>query len=297
MASDSKKILVTGCSGLIGRELFKKLQEKYVYVVGVDNNTRFNYTPTGAFVKSSLEDFFKSSKNNFDYIYHMAAINGTSSFYKNPNLVIENNVKTDLEVFKFTSTNPKTKLIYASTSELVADTINIPTPEETDVTIKDIHNPRWSYRIPKILGENYLVNSNINYVIARFYNVYSEYTGEGHFLKDQIDKIKSDVFEIIGSDETRSFCYVTDAVNALITVGENASRDVINIGSDEELSIKDACDILAKHLGKSPEWKLAKNRLGSVKRRQPCIAKLKKYCPEFNPESFDSVIGKIKDRL
>jgi nucleoside-diphosphate-sugar epimerase len=297
MANNSKKILITGCSGLIGRQLIKTLQQGNNLVVGIDDNRRFEYIPDGIFIRSSVEDFVKTNRNTFDYIYHMAAINGTTNFYQRPNQVLESNITTDLQIFKFAETNPNTKLIYASTSELVSDTETIPTPEETDVFIKDIHNPRWSYRIPKILGENYLTNSNINYVIVRFFNVYSEYSGSGHFLKDQVDKIKSNVFEIIGADETRSFCYVNDAVDALIAVAETANNDIVNIGSEEELTVKDACDILAHHLGKNPNWKYLEGKPGSVKRRQPSLEKLKTYYPEFNPKRFSSVIERIKDKL
>ena len=297
MANDNKKILVTGCSGLIGRIIFKVLQLRYKNVIGIDNNSRFDFYPSGNFIKTTVKDFVKNNKNDFDYIYHMAAVNGTVNFYQRPNHVIENNIETDLEIFKFANQNKKTKLIYASTSELVADSDIFPTPEETDVTIKNIHNPRWSYRIPKILGENYLVNSDINYVIVRFFNVYSENSGSGHFLKDQIDKIKSDIFEIIGADETRSFCYVDDAVDALLAVSETANREIVNIGSTEEIKIIDACNILAHCLGKTPTWKILEGNPGSVKRRNPSIEKLKKYYPSFDPKSFESVIKTIVNQL
>jgi UDP-glucose 4-epimerase len=297
MADNSKKILVTGCSGLIGRELFKQLQEKYTNVIGIDNNSRFNYKPNGTFFKTSIEEFIATTTNTYDYIYHMAAINGTKHFYEKPNRVLRNNVSADLDIFKFAEQNPNTKLIYASTSEVVSDTSRIPTPEETDLVIKDIHNARWSYRIPKILGENYLTNSSINYVIVRFFNVFSEHTGSGHFLKDQVDKIKSNIFEIIGADETRAFCYVSDAVDALIQVSEQANKDIVNIGSNEEITMQDACNILAKHLGKTPIWTYKPGLAGSTKRRNPSTEKLKQYYPKFNPLTFDLAIEKIKTKL
>jgi UDP-glucose 4-epimerase len=297
MAHNSKKILVTGASGLIGRQVFSQLQQQYSHVIGVDNNSRFDHTPKGNFVKAELAQYLASTVNDYDYIYHMAAINGTEHFYKTPSKVLENNTLCDLNVFNFAKSNSNTKLIYASTSEIVAGTDVIPTPEETDVLITDIHNPRWSYRIPKILGENFLVNSNINYVIVRFFNVFSEHCGSGHFLRDQINKIRNNVFEIVGPNETRSFCYVEDAVAALIDVAEKANKDIVNIGSQEEITVKDACDVLAAALGVSPQWTYLDGLQGSVSRRCPDISKLKSYSPTFAPMTFEQTINKIKDKL
>jgi len=297
MASDHKKILVTGCSGLIGRELFRQLQLGPHRVIGVDNNSRFDHVPAGEFIQQDLTTYLSCTDNDFDYVYHMAAINGTSNFYKNPNQVLENNVTGDLAVFNFAKQNPNTKLIYASSSEVIADTLNIPTPEETSVTINNIHNPRWSYRLPKILAENYLTNSDINYLMVRFFNIFSEHCGPGHFVHDQVAKLKRDIFELTGAQETRSFCYVTDAVAVLINIVDQCNRDVVNIGSNQEINIQHAADILATALNKQPVWTYHQSLDGSVQRRQPSLAKLKQLCPEFAPESFAKTIDRIKHKL
>jgi len=298
MASDSKKILITGAAGLLGRELCRQLS-KNNEVIAVDNNQRFpDYIPNDCvYIKSNLIEYLNQTKNNFDLIYHMAATNGTTSFYKNPNQVLRNNTELDLRIFEFVELNVNCKLIYASSSEVIAGSNNFPTTEEVDINIKNLHNPRWSYRIPKILSENYLFNSNINFLIIRFFNVYSEYSGSGHFLRDIVDKIKENKFDLIGSDETRCFCYVTDAIDALINVSY-LNRIVINIGSDEEIKIEHAANIIANSLDKkSILWNKLPSLSGSSAYRKPDISKLKQVYPAFNPKSFEKIIETIKDRL
>lgn len=299
MACNNKTILVTGAAGLIGREVYAQLTAQGNNVVGVDNCQRFpNFMPPGNFVKADLIEYLNSTINKFDVIYHMAAINGTSNFYKNPNTVLENNVQVDLAVFKFVETNDNSKLVYASSSEVVAGTASFPTMEEVDVEICNIHNPRWSYRLPKILSENYLVNSKINFVIIRFFNVFSEYSGAGHFVKDVVSKLRNNNFDLTGPNETRSFCYVQDAVDAMIKVEESATRDIVNIGSNEEISISDAAMIIANALKiKVANWSILESNVGSVLRRQPNIDKLKQYYPEFNPRPFKETINSIKEKL
>lgn len=297
MANNSKKILVTGAAGLIGREVYAQLKAKGYAVTAIDNHSRFpDYKPNDI-IRSNLGEWLHAKVNTFDYVYHLAAVNGTASFYSKPNHVMYNNLMSDFAVFKFVESNPNTKLIYASSSEVVAGTGTFPTPEETDIAIENIHNARWSYRLPKVVSENYLTNSSIKYNIVRFFNVYSEHSGAGHFLKDIVDKIKNRNYNLQSPEETRSFCYVRDAAEALIVVAESAQREVINIGSNEEITVREAADIIATALDTSPDWVIKEGLEGSSKRRCPDVSKLLKYYPEFKPASFKDIISQIKGKL
>jgi len=297
MANYSKKILITGAAGLIGREVYAQLLDKGYSVTAIDNCSRFpDYKPNDI-IRANIGEWCTSKVNTFDYVYHMAAINGTASFYSKPNQVMYNNIMADFAVFRFVETNPNTRLIYASSSEVVAGTDVFPTPEQTDIQITNIHNPRWSYRLPKVVSENYLTNSNIKYNIIRFFNVYSEHSGSGHFLKDIVDKIKDRNYTLQSPNETRSFCYVKDAAQALIAVAETANREIINIGSNEEITIREAADIIANAMEVEAQWVDVNGLEGSSKRRRPDVSKLLKYYPEFSPVSFKDIIAQIKGKL
>jgi dTDP-glucose 4,6-dehydratase/UDP-glucose 4-epimerase len=289
----AKKVLITGAAGLIGRELCKQLSSKFT-VIGVDNNFRYpDYRPDCTFIQQDLVDYLKSTNNDFDYVFHMGAINGTKYFYEIPNQLIDNNVSCDLAVFEFMRNNINSKLIYASSSEVIAGTDDFPTTETVDITIKNIHNPRWSYRIGKVLAENYLMNSNINFLIVRFFNVFGKDSGSGHFVKDIIDKIANNDHTLIGADETRSFCRVEDAVDALINIYDKASSEIINVGSQEEITILSAAKIIAQHKNKNITWNSVPGNQGSVLRRKPSLNKLLKYYPTYSPTLFKDSINDI----
>jgi len=292
------KILVTGASGLLGTEFCRQLKEAGHIIYAVDNHSRSTTIPAcDEWYRIDLNsiDDLNQLPRDFDYIYHYGAINGTTNFYKMPNKVLANNFVCDLNIFKFAAecTNLK-RLVYASSSEIVADDPTSPVPENADVFIKDIHNARWSYRLAKITSENYLANSDLPYVMLRYFNVYGENSKQGHFLGDQINKIKNGIFSVIGAQETRSFCHVEDAIQASIYVAENANRELINIGNDREISIGDAVQVIANELGhKNPVFEQLPSMPGSVANRRPDISKLRSIMPNYEPMSFEKGIKKI----
>ena len=292
------KILVTGASGLLGTEFCRQLKEAGNIVYAVDNHSRSTtIPPCDEWFRIDLNsvDDINQLPTDFDYIYHYGAINGTTNFYKMPNKVLENNFVCDLNIFNFARkcTNLK-RLVYASSSEIVADDPTSPVPENADVFIKDIHNARWSYRLAKITSENYLANSDLPYVMIRYFNVYGENSKKGHFLGDQIDKIRNGIFSVIGGQETRSFCYVSDAIAASIFVAENANRELVNVGNDREISIGDAVQVIAKVMGHpNAVFEQLPSMPGSVANRRPDISKLRAIMPNYNPLSFEEGIRKI----
>jgi nucleoside-diphosphate-sugar epimerase len=292
------KILVTGASGLLGTEFCRQLKEAGHTVYAVDNHSRSTTIP-------SCDEWFRIDLNDvneidqlptdFDYIYHYGAINGTTNFYKMPNKVLENNFVCDLNIFNFArkQTNLK-RIVYASSSEIVSDDPTSPVPENTDVLVKDIHNARWSYRLAKITSENYLANSDLPYVMIRYFNVYGENSKQGHFLGDQINKIKNGVFSVIGGQETRSFCYVSDAIAASIFLAENANRELVNVGNDREISIGEAVQVIARVMGHpNAQFEQLPSMPGSVANRRPDISKLRSIMPDYSPLSFEEGIRKI----
>lgn len=295
------KILVTGASGLLGTEFCKQLKEAGHEVWAVDNHSRSNTIPEcNHWSNLDLNDpeSFSLLPIDFDYIYHYSAINGTTNFYKYPNKVLQNNFVCDLNIFNFAAhcKNLK-KLVYASSSEIVVDDPAHPVPESKDVFIKDIHNPRWSYRLAKITSENFLANSDIPFVILRYFNVYGENSKQGHFLGDQIHKIKNGIFSVIGASETRSFCHVSDAISASIFVAERVTGEVVNIGNDREITIGDAVKVIADCLGhKDAVFEQLPSMAGSTPNRKPDISKLRSIMQNYDPIKFEDAIARIVEK-
>ena len=298
------KILVTGASGLLGTEICRQLKQDVANEVwAVDNHSRSTTIPLcDKFLELDLTNGanFEQLPKDFDYIYHYAAINGTKNFYERPNQVMWTNMCTDFNMFEFAMLCGTTlkKFVYASSSEVVSDDPETPVKENTDITIKNIHNARWSYRLPKICSENFLVNGAIPYVMCRYFNVYGDNSKAGHFLADQIAKIKSGVFEVIGPEETRSFCHVEDAVRATIHMSRAVENELINIGNDIEITIMEAAQTIAGAMGHTnPNWISTPGKVGSTPNRRPDISKLRSVLTDYCPRTFEQGVKEIVDNM
>ena len=291
----NSNVLVTGASGLLGTQLCAQLKAQGHTVWAVDNHSRSEIIPDcDNWLKLDLtdSDSYRSLPQDFSYIYHYGAINGTKNFYQRPNLVLDNNFTSDLLMFRFAASCIRLKkLVYASSSEIVVGDPVSPVPENTRVWVDNIHNARWSYRLAKICAENYLTNSELPWVICRYFNVYGEHSKSGHFVADQISKILSGEFTLIGAEETRSFCYVNDAVAATIWVAENSALQVVNVGTDQEIQILQAANVIAQELGVTdPKWQVLPSLSGSTPTRRPDIGRLRSLMPHYNPVSFEQGI-------
>jgi len=270
------KVLITGGAGFIGYHLSKSLAKQNYEVTILEN---FERTPEDNEFKNlinkknvkfingdvTLPETFERLEKDFDQIYHLAAINGTGNFYKIPDKVIKVGVLGILNVLDWFVKCKKGKLLFTSSSEtysgglkLLKNDFPIPTPEEVPLIVDDPKNVRWSYGAGKILGEVAMyayakVYGFKKFVIIRYHNIYGPRMGSEHVIPQFIERIvkKENPYKIFGGQQTRTFCYIDDAIKATQMVMETRKTDgkTIHIGrSGAEIKIID----LAKKLFISP---------------------------------------------
>jgi UDP-glucose 4-epimerase len=302
-----KKILITGGTGFIGYHLAKRLSEdKNNSIVLVDNlfRSQLDEDMKALLKKSNVKhvraDLTKREAWNvlgggYDYVYHLASINGTRLFYEIPFEVLSIGITTSLYAIKWFRTlnaNPKAKILYTSSNEAYAGALEafgqlpLPTPEDVPLVISDPYNPRWSYAGQKLIGELLFIHGakahDFRMSIVRPHNFYGPREGYEHVIPEIIERVKkqTDPFPIYGADETRSFCYIDDAIDAIIAVMESDKTDghTYHIGTKEETNIKDLIEkIFEKMNWKPKKLDIQKSPEGSVKRRLPQVNKIKEH--------------------
>jgi nucleoside-diphosphate-sugar epimerase len=209
----------------------------------------------------------------------MAATNGTKLFYEIPTEVSFNNtIPTFNLIERYAGTN--TKFVFTSTCEIFNGAIDdglypVPTDENVPVMFKDVINPRWSYSLPKALGENLVANSGLSWLIIRYFNIYGP-GQKDHFISEFVERVAKGEYYLKG-DDTRSFCYVQDAINITHHLVKHANNEIVNVGKQEEVKISDVARIIMSIMGVDPnKLEILPGPVGSAKRRCPDTSKMLK---------------------
>lgn len=244
-----KKILIVGSNGFLGKcfiKFFEELSAKYSFELDMIDNL---ITSKNINLKIKKFKFLKKDISmikiikQYDYILFLAGIASPYYYKKFPLDTIEvsySGLKNCLSSIK----NKKTKLVFFSSSEIYGDPDkkNIPTKETYRGNVSS-YGPRSCYDEGKRIGETlcyiFNKNQNINTCIIRPFNIYGPGMAENDYrvIPNLIKSfLKKNVFKIYGSgNQTRSYCYITDAVVGFLNVIAKGRRgEIYNIGNPEE---------------------------------------------------------------
>ncbi|NMH86349.1 NAD-dependent epimerase/dehydratase family protein [Flavivirga algicola] len=280
--------LITGGAGNIGSALTKKLSKGANNLIVIVDNLL-----TGSFSKVPIKDnviFIKADVNNyndivpvfgrfsFDYVFHFAAVVGVKRTLDNPMMVLEDieGIKNILSLSKNTGVK---RVFYSSSSEVYGEPFEIPQNESTTPL-----NSRLPYAIVKNLGEaffkSYYQEFNLKYTIFRFFNTYGPNQSEDFvvpkFLKAAL---KNEPILIYGNgQQTRSFCFVDDNIDTCLKALKSADcvNEVLNIGSDKEMTILELAEIIIKVTGSNSTIEhVPALKEGDMERRCPDTSKMR----------------------
>jgi nucleoside-diphosphate-sugar epimerase len=268
-----QRVIVTGGAGFIGSHLVDELLRRGDEVVCIDDLSRGSdknlesaqKSKNLQFVKGDLTslEFANSSICDADLVYHLAAVNGTKFFYEKPRYVIETNIKSTENVLSAAAKHGIKKIVFSSTSEVYGRQSIFPTPETAELIFDPPDVARWSYAVSKLSDEHlcysYAKEFGISVTCVRIFNTYGPRllgTPYGQVVSIFVKNVLSgNEIEIFGDGEqTRSFCYVSDTVNGIISSGNNIAKGaaVFNIGSESEVSINRLAEMVISACGSSP---------------------------------------------
>jgi len=253
-----QSVLVTGGCGFVGSHLTEALLSGGAHVTIIDdlstgrwrNIEHLQHHPQLRVIVASANDrsLLEKEVPAHDLVYHLASAVGVK-------LIIDHPVKTVETIFQVTDSvlgacsRYRRPVVIFSTSEVYGKSIQIPFREDDDVVMGPTEKRRWAYACAKALDEflalAHFYETNLPVYIVRLFNTVGprQSSQYGMVLPTFVEQaIAGKPLTVYGDgQQRRCFCSVTDVVEGLITLPRvpAAIGKVINLGSEEEISIED----------------------------------------------------------
>lgn len=241
-----KNYLVTGGCGFIGSHLVDRLVGLGHHVCVIDDMSIGSYKYTNHEAnycfKSIKKLSFKDFNKPWDCIFHLAAVSRIQPSITNPFRTVKINVEGTCKILEI-ARETKSHFVFTSSCSCYEDSLN-------------------PYSLSKKTGEDLCKLYNklygVNFSVLRLFNVYGprQYeTGDhatvcGIFENQKRNNIP---LTITGSgNQCRDFVHIDDVVNAFLTVADNPTNDIMNVGTGTAHSILEVAKFYSSNVNNIP---------------------------------------------
>ena len=268
MQLTGKKILVTGADGFIGSHLTEYLVAQGADVRAFVYYNSFNswgwLDQANAQVKQSLDVFagdirdphgVRQAMQGCDVVMHLAALIAIPYSYHSPDTYIDTNIKGTLNVVQAARELGVQRVVHTSTSEVYGTARFVPITEEHPL------QGQSPYSASKIgadqIATSFFLSFKTPVTVIRPFNTYGPRQSARAVIPTIITQIAAGARQIkLGATHpTRDFNFVRDTVRGFAAVAEcdAALGQVVNIGSNFEISVGDTAALIARLMGREVE--------------------------------------------
>lgn len=275
------KVLVTGAGGFIGSHLVEGLVAR-----GADVRAFVEYNSLGSWgwletspaaVRDNIEIFsgdirdshaVRQAVQGCDTVYHLAALIGIPYSYLAPESYVDTNVTGTLNILQAATDFGVNRVIHTSTSEVYGTAQQVPIDEAHPL------NPQSPYAATKVgadqIALSYYRSFGTPVMVARPFNTYGPRQSARAVIPTVITQLatqskagRSGKIKLGATQPTRDFTFVGDTVAGFLAAAkcDAALGEVVNIGSNFEISVGDTAQLIAEIMGMTLKIDTADERL------------------------------------
>lgn len=311
-----KTYFITGGAGFIGSTLTERLLKEGNKVVTIDNFCNY-YDPK--LKEENIKDFLNNTnyklyrgdirnredvkkvfdENKIDVVMHLAAMAGVRPSIEDPLLYQNVNGVGTQNILEEAKLHGVKNLVMASSSSVYGNTKEVPFREDMIVDFA-ISPYAATKKANEVMAHVYHKLNDMNIIMLRFFTVY----GPKQRPDLAINKftrlmLNNEEIPMFGDGTTsRDYTYVDDIVDGIckscdyVMTHDNV-YEIINLGSNNPISLKEMINVIGKTLGVEPKVKQMGMQPGDVDRTYADISKAKKLL-EYKPSiTFEEGIKKF----
>ncbi len=261
------KALVTGAAGFIGSHLVDRLLADGHFVIGIDNYStgrkeflrearqkkRLHLHEGDLLSPKSLESVVTS---DLDWVFHLAANADVREGLSHPHKDLKQNILVTFHVLEAMRKKGVRNIVFSSTGSIYGETPVIPTPENCPFPIQTS-----LYGASKLAAEGmisaYVEGFRFKALIFRFVSILGERYSHGHvfdFVK-ALSKNPKDLVILGNGKQRKSYLHVTDCIQAIHMAIKHPWEhpvEMINLGTDEYVTVDQSLDVICRELGVRP---------------------------------------------
>ena len=291
---NGKKILITGGTGFIGRNIVNELLKYDISVIYIfDRTIKYKWENSDKIIYIEgdlLYDMDKVNAIDFDIVFHEAA-NVDTTCIDNKNM-IETNFEAFVKLVNICN-DKNAKLVYASSAAVYG---NSKCPNIVDCS----ENPLNVYGESKLLMDKYIRDNSkkykINVIGIRYFNVYGN--GEQHkgkmmsMVSQMLNKIKNneDINLFESGEQKRDFVYVKDVAKCNILAGLSDKTDIYNCGYGDSVDFNKIFTIIHSYFKNNSKIQYIKNHYNFFQNETKADIQNSKDILKYNPE-YDIING------
>ena len=312
------KVLVTGGAGFVGSHIVDRLLARGDEVIVLDdlstgrhdnllthrNEARLEFI-LGSILNPDLVD---DAVRRADFVFHLAAAVGVNLIVERPLESLATNIRGSEVVLEKCHKYGRPVLV-TSTSEIYGKNTSDTLREDDDRILGSALKTRWSYSeakaIEEILAYSYWKEKGLPTRIVRLFNTVGprQVGTYGMVVPRFVDAAMRGKDLVVHGDgeQTRCFCHVYDVVDALLLSIESPDTvgTVVNVGSQDEISITDLARRVIEELGSrsaivyQPYDVAYEEGFEDMQRRVPDVTRINKFTGWAPQRNLNTIIKDV----
>lgn len=256
-----KKILVTGATGFIGKNLVENLKEKFeIYALILDEKEK-NVIPQIDYIlwktffdrENEIKTLDGKKLGKIDTVIHLASY-GVNPKDNDIDKMIESNINLTKDLISNLERVSCKNIIFTGSGFEYGDKGKIKLKEDMEL------NPFSLYGATKVsaflIGKKLCESLGINYINLRLFNIFGEYEGSNRLIPQIINNyLEGKELNFTAGNQVRDYLYIKDIIEVYEMILEKNiyNNETYNVCSSEEVTIKEFITKVANTIGINKE--------------------------------------------